>query len=260
MPPLDAHHDAHHDTRCTPGHGQRWGPYVVGRALGYGHTCQVYEAHHRDHGTPFALKLRRTDRTRSGTEARFRRESGVLARLQHPHLLRLHERVADGGWREALVVDLASHGTLRRFLDTHGPVPFGMFDALGTGLILGLGACHRAGLHHGQIRATKVLVTGPVEAPVAKLTGLGQARDAAFDFWDDPREDIHDLGAVLYELVLAGHRDADLPLHLGALDAHPWLPSRHKDAITACLGPLWRRPRSALGLLALWQGHTTVVG
>ena len=71
--------------------GSRIGPYVVRRLLGHGGMGAVYEAEDAS-GARVALKLFTCDaKNREFLEKRFRAEAKLLAALDHPHLVKVHD-------------------------------------------------------------------------------------------------------------------------------------------------------------------------
>jgi serine/threonine protein kinase len=91
--------------------GQQLGNYHLIRLLGRGGFAEVYLGEHKHLGTQAAIKVLHTQIT-SEDEQRFRAEARIIARLVHPHIV----RVLDFGIEDRtpfLVMDYAPHGTLR---------------------------------------------------------------------------------------------------------------------------------------------------
>src|SRR5262245_13000338 len=65
--------------------------YRLERELGRGGMATVYLAHDLKHDRPVALKLLRPEIAGLLGPERFQREIKVAARLQHPHLLTVHD-------------------------------------------------------------------------------------------------------------------------------------------------------------------------
>src|SRR5438034_4868604 len=92
--------------------GQQLGNYRLMRLLGQGGFGDVYLGEHRHLNTPAALKVLHATIGSENVE-QFRREARTIARLFHPHIL----RVLDFDVQEAvpfLVMDYAPGGTLRQ--------------------------------------------------------------------------------------------------------------------------------------------------
>src|SRR5258708_33698544 len=71
--------------------------YDVGRELGTGGMATVYLARDLKHGRDVAIKVLRPELAESLGRGRFVREIGLAARLNHPHILPLHDSGEAGG-------------------------------------------------------------------------------------------------------------------------------------------------------------------
>src|SRR5512138_1809159 len=65
--------------------------YTLERELGRGGMATVYLATDRKHKRPVALKVLRPELALTLGPERFRREIEIAARLQHPHILTVHD-------------------------------------------------------------------------------------------------------------------------------------------------------------------------
>ena len=91
---------------------QQLGNYQLIQVLGQGHWAAVYLAEHRHLRTQAAIKVLHGPWADSEMEG-FLREARTLARLRHPHIV----RVLDFGVQEGtpfLVMEYAPSGTLRK--------------------------------------------------------------------------------------------------------------------------------------------------
>src|ERR1051326_615305 len=91
--------------------GHAFGNYRLTRLLGEGGFAQVYLAEHVYLGTQAAIKILDL-RLGTGELDTFYREARTIARLTHPHIV----RVLEFGVQDRtpyLVLDYAPHGTLR---------------------------------------------------------------------------------------------------------------------------------------------------
>ena len=92
------------------------GHYEIEREIGQGAYATVYLARDLKHERKVAIKVLHADPTSETGELRFIREIRLLARLQHPNILPLH----DSGHVEALlyyVMPYVSGETLRDRID-----------------------------------------------------------------------------------------------------------------------------------------------
>src|SRR6266567_3036881 len=91
--------------------GQQLGNYRMVRLLGQGGFAEVYLGEHIYLGTPAAIKVLHTLIASDNTE-HFRREARTIARLVHPHIVRVLDYGIEG-MTPFLVEDYAPNGSLR---------------------------------------------------------------------------------------------------------------------------------------------------
>src|SRR5437667_3759510 len=92
--------------------GQQLGNYQLIRLLGEGGFAEVYLGEHIYLGTQAAIKVLHTQLTHDDVN-RFRTEARTIARLIHPHIVRVLEFGVEGAI-PFLVMDYAPNGTLRQ--------------------------------------------------------------------------------------------------------------------------------------------------
>src|SRR5262245_39305702 len=225
------------DTAAWPGSDTRpdelprsVGKYRVVGLLGRGGMGAVYEAEHPDLGRTVAVKLMRPElAARPDARERFLREARVAARVEHEHVVAIHDVDQDGDAPFIVMPHLRGESLEARL--TREPVPVGLAVRVGREVALGLQAAHAAGLVHrdvkpanvwlegdpaaaeeaGQVRRAKVLDFGLARAADGTdgLTASGWvAGTAAYmspeqaDGADvDGRADLFSLGAVLYRML-----------------------------------------------------------
>jgi eukaryotic-like serine/threonine-protein kinase len=104
-------------------------------------------------------------------QARVLRETRAAARLDHPGVVTLYDVVQDRGGI-FIVMELVEAPTLAEVVRDQGPLPLVRVAEIGNQLASGLEAAHRAGIVHGDVKPTNVMVppTGP-----AKLADFGIA-------------------------------------------------------------------------------------
>ncbi len=146
------------DAAASPRAGAPYGHYVLKRLLGSGPMGQVYEAEVTVTGRAVAVKI--LPEKLSGDAAfRTRFDKGVssAARLAEPHLIAIHEY---GELDERLYVDmrLVDGISVRQLLDRDGPLAPTLAVAVVREVAAALDAAHAAGLVHGHIEPTNVLV------------------------------------------------------------------------------------------------------
>lgn len=199
------------------------GRYQLETILGQGGMATVYKARQPALERYVAIKVISPALSNEPTFVeRFRREAQIVARLQHPHILTIHDFGEDAEVL-FLVTELISGGTLRDRLQT--PLPLAdaltILDQVGSALDY----AHRQGLVHRDVKpgniflrdgaaANAVLADFGIakaveEAAGAALTqtgaGIGTpeyiAPEQALGQPVDGRADLYALGIILYELV-----------------------------------------------------------
>lgn len=92
--------------------GQQLGNYRLTRLLGGGGFAQVYLGEHIYLSTQAAIKVLHSQLTSDNVEW-FRTEARTIARLVHPHIVRVLDFGVDG-LTPFLVMDYAPNGSLRQ--------------------------------------------------------------------------------------------------------------------------------------------------
>ncbi|MCA8920560.1 MAG: serine/threonine protein kinase [Planctomycetes bacterium] len=200
---------------------ERFGPFRRIRELGSGAMGAVLEVEHGHTGGRYALKVILPDALDAEALARFQREARAMARLNHPHVARIHAAQLDPPLRY-LVLDLCTGGTLKDRLKA-GPLPIEQAATIGAQLASGVAHAHARGILHRDIKPTNVLFDER-GSPVLADFGLARSGDASRmtrtgellgtplymapeQVLDGkragPEADVYALGALLY-LMLAG--------------------------------------------------------
>ena len=215
------------------------GRFVIEREVGRGAVGIVYRAHDLQTLEPVALKVINSEAgVAPDEEARLMREGEVLARLDHPNIVRF---VAVGVLDETSLPFVAMEWLDGEDLSTyHRHSPLGIAEAIGLMLRVGraLEAAHAAGVIHRDIKPSNIfsatirtarhassldLIPKLVDFGVAargdiRLTRSGDVvgtpaymapEQARGDAPIDARSDIYSLGATLFELI------AGRPPHVG---------------------------------------------
>jgi serine/threonine protein kinase len=136
---------------------KRIGRYEIRDLIGEGAHARVYEAYDAEADRPVAIKhlMRRALRTTGNSLARFKREARMLARLDHPNVVKLY----GGGEHDGapfIVMELFRGKTLREWLRS-SPVRARILDVvLQAGK--GLAAAHAAGIIHRDFKPHNVMI------------------------------------------------------------------------------------------------------
>jgi serine/threonine-protein kinase len=198
------------------------GRYSIQRELGRGGMAVVFLAQDLKHDRQVAVKVMLPDLAAAVGVPRFLREIQVAAKLQHPHIVPLH----DSGNVEGLpyyVMPYVEGESLRARVGREGQLP--MDEALRTikEVADGLGYAHELGVVHRDIKPANVLLSrghaliadfgiarAVSSAGAETLTTAGASlgtplymspEQAAGDPGVDHRADLYSLGCVLYELL-----------------------------------------------------------
>jgi serine/threonine protein kinase len=201
------------------------GPYQLLQQIGVGAMGEVYLVQHVESQERFALKRIRGDFADDEELTRFRREAELVARLHHPHVIRLR----DSNFATShpyQVYELYEGGTLAERLSRTGPMPVG--DALEIVRKLGeaLSHAHAQGVLHRDLKPENVLFSAAGEPALAdfglarravsrgnSLTATGEAigtplymaPEQALDSKRvDERADLYGLAAITYALLSGG--------------------------------------------------------
>jgi serine/threonine protein kinase/tetratricopeptide (TPR) repeat protein len=199
------------------------GHYEIEREIGQGAFATVYLARDLKHERKVALKVLNADPTSETGELRFIREIRVLARLQHPNILPLH----DSGHVDALlyyVMPYVTGETLRGRIDREKQLPVEAACSIAREVAEALGYAHAQGIIHRDIKPENILLSAghPVLADfgIARVidvagvmqltkTGMGSPGTPAYmspeqlmgDKVLDGRSDTYSLGCVLFEML-----------------------------------------------------------
>jgi len=230
--------------------GATLGPYKILAPLGAGGMGEVYLAHDSRLDRNVALKclashLGADDENRT----RFARETRIIARLDHPNIVTLHEAGEFGG-RPYLVMQYVDGPSLAKFSRGRRLTIETVLD-LGVQLCAGLQAAHDQGVIHRDVKPSNILLDSQLRA---RLVDFGLARlvdktdltttgtvcgtfayvppEIVLGEAADPASDIFSLGVVLYELLTGRLPFAatSTAAHLYAVvNEHPEPLTRHRS-------------------------------
>jgi len=165
--------------------GDTLGQYRVIRALGRGGMGEVYLCEHAILTTKHVVKLLPAERSDSpGFVQRFHDESCVMARLQHPGIVKI-VHADDKSGRHYLVMDfVGADGTDEPFdledalaAAPGNRLPPEIVARLGRKIAEAVGAAHEAGVVHRDLKPANVLLTSRDLAKAdARVADFGMAR------------------------------------------------------------------------------------
>jgi eukaryotic-like serine/threonine-protein kinase len=151
--------------------GRTLGPYDLEKLLGQGGFAWVFVGRELD-GTPVAVKVLKPRYAGDPQfELRFRNESEIAAKLQHPNIIRIRT-VAKQGDHVYFAMDLCADSLGAR-LAREGPLPEADIVRLARDIIAALDFAHTQGVIHRDLKPDNVLIRSD---GTAVLTDFGIAR------------------------------------------------------------------------------------
>jgi serine/threonine protein kinase len=153
----------------------RLGPYLILAEIGRGGMGRVYKAMHGTLRQVRALKVLNKDESRNPrVVARFQREARIVAKLDHPHVVKIFEFEKDPErGLYYIVMEYVDGGSVSRILRRQGKLPWQQALEILLQVARGLSEMHRLGLVHRDIKPSNILID---KAGTAKLADLGLAR------------------------------------------------------------------------------------
>lgn len=146
--------------------------YVVHELLGSGATGEVWRGAD-GHSRPVAVKLLRPEfSNRRDVVRRFIQERELLTKIEHPHVVQVHDLVYDRSML-AIVMDLIGGGDLAALLFREGPLSQDRTRSIATGVALGLAAIHAADIVHLDLKPGNVLLARSEGEETALIADLG---------------------------------------------------------------------------------------
>ena len=219
------------------------GRYRLEGEIGQGGMAVVYRAHDERLNRPVAIKMLRPQF--AGDQnflTRFRREAQAVAILSHPNLAAVWDTGEVNGV-PYIVMELVDGDNLKTRIASQAPFTAERAVGLMIQICEGVGAAHRAGVVHRDLKPQNILLTRTGQI---KVTDFGIARSLATTsttqtgpVWGtaqyiapeqaagqtvSPATDVYSLGIILYEMVTARLPfEADTPLALAMqhLQAEP---------------------------------------
>ncbi len=238
------------------------GRYRLEAVVGTGATATVYRALREGIGDEVAVKVLDEKLARNPHVVRaFTDEALAGSRIDHPGAVAVLDRGRDDEGRLYLVTELVRGRTLRAHL-ADGPPPLAIALDWAIQLLDALGAAHRAGVIHLDVKPENVLLEPEPRgryrarlcdfglaalaerrrgAHLVRGTGVYMAPEQVVGGDVDARADLYALGVLLYELVAGAppfdeDRFVDLIGKILTVDPPP-LPARTADhVVPAALG------------------------
>ena len=199
----------------------RWGHLEARERIGAGSFGEVFRAYDPTLDREVALKLRLGTAREGPDESRsYILEARRLARVRHRHVLAVHGADVHDG-RVGLWADLLDGQTLEQLIDEQAPLSADDVVQLGLDLAHALHEVHEAGLVHGDVKGSNVMLEpklGPVlmdfgagidissgESETVVGSPLSMAPEQFEQSSATPRSDQYSLGVLLYRLLTGSY-------------------------------------------------------
>jgi serine/threonine-protein kinase len=222
------------------------GRYQIGVRVARGGMASVYEATDLRLDRTVAVKIMHAGLGDDDAfAARFVREARAAAKLSHPNVVAVYDQGEDDG-TVYLVMELVSGHTLRDTVTKESPMPAMRALALMEPVLSALGAAHRAGLIHRDVKPENVLIADDGGVKVADF-GLAKAvstetqhttkgvligtvsylaPELVVEGRADARADVYAAGVVLYELLTGAKPHAgETPIQVAYKHVHNDVPA-----------------------------------
>jgi serine/threonine protein kinase len=218
--------------------------WKVVRTIGTGGMGTVYEVEHLRLPRRRALKrLRQELSDDPNIERRFYREAVMMAELEHPHIVTVHDVDVDDELGAFILMDLVHGVNLAQMINEQGRLPFGEVVRIGCQIASALDFAHSRGVVHRDLKPGNILIDSAngnallTDFGIAKQISRGGDQttgDPTTSFVGtyrysspeqmrndeiDSRADIYSLGVVLYESstgtrFLKEIREEAIPAHV----------------------------------------------
>jgi len=199
------------------------GRYALQQSIGKGGMAEVFLAQDQLLDRPVAVKRLSSEHAADPSFVeRFRREAQAAAKLTHPNIVAVFDYFEEDG-DYFIVQEFVDGRSLAELLRAEGRLHPDRAADIAADVAAGLGAAHREGMVHRDVKAGNVLVAKDGQVKVAdfgiarvfaggdsELTKAGTVMGTATYFSPeqaqgkpvDPRSDLYSLGVVLYEMLV----------------------------------------------------------
>lgn len=195
--------------------GDRVGNYVIRRLHAVGGNSSIYYARHTTLERDAAVKVLRQELLGAEFLARFRQEAEAISRLHHPHIVEVYDIIELPDGRPAIIMEWLEGKPLSDELAARGTFTAPELIALMKEIGSALGAVHRAGFVHRDIKPNNIIVIPEGNWFHVKLVDFGIVKAISSSDVAGNR------GALTRKGVIIGTPDYMAPEQalLGAIDA-----------------------------------------
>jgi serine/threonine protein kinase len=197
------------------------GRYELQAMLGAGGMGEVWRAHDHRLARSVAVKLLNITAPDARLRQRFEREARAAASFSHPNAVTVYD-FGEEGDRPYIVMELVEGRSLADVIAERAPLPANEAVTIGGEVLSALGAAHRHGLVHRDVKPGNVLLTPDGRAKLADfgiattvggaagaLTATGEVLGTPHYLSPEqvsgkpatPRSDLYATGVMLYEML-----------------------------------------------------------
>jgi serine/threonine protein kinase len=215
--------------------GKTLGQYQITEKIGEGGMAYVYKAYQPSLNRFVAIKILSPEvAKKTRFTERFQREAHSVARLNHPHILAVHDFGVQGGYNY-IVMRYVEHSRTLDYLIATGTPLNKLIDYI-IQVADALNYAHEQGIIHRDVKPSNILIDGKwallgdfglvkmSEVVSTQLTGTGfslgtpayMSPEQVDGIDVDYRTDIYALGTILYK-ILTGTIPHDAPTPIGIL-------------------------------------------
>ncbi|MDF1663158.1 MAG: serine/threonine-protein kinase [Planctomycetota bacterium] len=213
---------------------EKLGPYKILEEIGRGGMGVVYRAIQPSLGREVAVKVLKRSRTVEGHSLeRFQREAKIIARLNHPHIVTIHD-IQEHKGLDYIVMDLIRGESLADYLEEKGVLSLHQSAQLTLQIAEALSHAHQRSVLHRDVKPRNVIFNeqgqvlltdfGLAKMSDSKARGITKtgyfmgtlqyaAPEQVLGCWKntDARADVYALGTTLYHMLTGAPPFAELP-------------------------------------------------
>lgn len=153
--------------------------YQMKRELGQGGMSVVYLAFDERLKREVALKVLHPHlATREDSRRRFLQEATAIARLEHPHILKIYDYASPEEERSYIVSQRIKGVTLKQWMDEQPPLPCEVVSLLALPIFEALAHAHDHNIIHRDVKPENIMIQEEDGAPILMDFGIAHLVDA----------------------------------------------------------------------------------
>lgn len=153
--------------------------YQMKRELGQGGMSVVYLAIDERLKREVAVKVLHPHlATREDSRRRFLQEATAIARLEHPHILKIYDYASPDEERSYIVSQRIKGSTLKQWMDELPPLPCEVVSLLALPIFEALAHAHDHSIIHRDVKPENIMIQEEDGAPILMDFGIAHLIDA----------------------------------------------------------------------------------